>query len=133
MAFKHGKSAAVSFNAVLLTAFSNEGSLNIDIDTAETSVFGNNYKTFLTGQGTGVLTLSGHYDPAAGGPGPTITPRLFNDSTAVVWFPGGNSTGQTSYTFAAIVTNYTESSSTGDRVTFSATLQVTGTITIATI
>lgn len=133
MAFRHGKNAAVSFNAVLLSPFCNEGSLSLDVDTAETSAFGQNWKTFLAGQGGGSLELSGHYDPVAGGPGPTITARLFNDSTAVIWYPGGNTSGQTSYTFNAIVAAYSESSSTGDRVSFSATLQTTGTVTIATV
>lgn len=133
MAFKHGKSASLTFNSVVLQSFGNDGSLSLDIDTAETSVFGVNWKTFLTGQGTGTLTFSGHYDPAAAGPGPTLVARLFNDSTATIWQPGGSATGQTQYAFNSIITNYSESSTTSDRVTFSVSLQATGTVTITTL
>lgn len=134
MSFRHGKSAAVTVNAVNLSAFSNEGSLSLDIDTAETSAFGQDWKTNLAGQGGGSLELSGHYDPVAGGPGATIFPLLFTTAAIpVVWYPGGNVTGQTSYTFNAIVTGYTEGASTGDRVTFSATLMTTGVVTRATV
>jgi predicted secreted protein len=133
VAFRHGKNAALAFNAVQLGAFGNEGSINLDIDTSETSAFGQNWKSYLSGQGGGTVTFSGHYDPAAGGPGPTITPRLFSDSTAFVFYPGGNTSGQTSWTGTCIVTNYTESASTTDRVNFSVTLQTTGTVTPATV
>lgn len=133
MATRHGKNAAVTFAGTALGAFCNEGSLSIDIDTAETSVFGQNYKSFLTGQGTATLELSGHYDPAAGGPGAIIRAQLFVDAVAIIWEPGGAVAGQTRYTFNALVTNYSEASSTSDRVTFSTSLQMTGSPTIITI
>lgn len=133
MAARHGKNAAITFNSVNLGPFCTEGSLNIDIDTADTSTFGTNWKNYLSGQGGGTLEMSGNYDPVAGGPTLTITSRLFSDSTPVVWYPGGNTTGQLSASFNAIVSNYTENAAVGDKVGFSASLTVTGPVTWATV
>jgi hypothetical protein len=54
-------------------------------------------------------------------------------TTACIYYPGGNVTGQRSHTFSGIVTEYNETSVTSDKVTFSATILVTGAVTTATI
>lgn len=135
MAFKHGKDAALSVNGTLITGFTNNVSLSRDRDTSETTVFGLNDKTFIPGLMGGALSFSGFYDPTAVTGSAVVVETAFTAGTTVacIYYPGGNSTGQRSHTFAAIITNYTETSAVTDRVDFSSSALVSGAVTTATI
>lgn len=130
MAFRHGKDSEVSINGTLLSAYSDSGTLSIDVDTAETSAFTNDWKTHIVGLAGASLELSGHYDNTVTvGPQAVLIGRILQDPFTCIWYPGGNTTGQFRHTFSAILTGYEESSSVGDKVSFSASLLVTGAIT----
>lgn len=135
MAFKHGSAAAISVSANLLTAYCDNISLTRDRDTAETTVFGIADKTHIQGLLSGSLSVSGNYDPTAStGPAAVLETALTGAAAvACIYYPGGNSSGQRSHSFSGIVTNYAETSGVGDKVTFSASILVTGAVTTATI
>lgn len=131
--FRHGKNSAVTVNGASLSAFSDNLSISTDVDTSETSTFGNTYKTFVVGQAGASFEVSGHYDRAAGGPSVVLSPLIGAEPFAVLAFPGGNTAGQSQVSFSAILTNYSESSSAGDKVSFSASFISTGVVTTTTL
>lgn len=134
MAFKHGKSAALTVNAVALGSFCDNLELSRDVDTAETSVFGVDDKTHLAGLRGGELSVSGIYDPTVTtGPGAVFEGLLGGAAVTVIFEPGGNTTGQRRHTFSALITGYTETASVSDVIKFSADVLVTGAVTSITI
>ena len=62
MAFKHGKNTGVLVDAANLTAFFNDASASQDVETAETTTFGNSAKTYIIGLADGTMSLSGMFD-----------------------------------------------------------------------
>jgi hypothetical protein len=134
MAFRHGKNAAVTVNSVALSSFCDSVDLSRDVDTSETTVFGNDDKTFIPGLRGGNINLSGNYDPTAStGPADVLEGLLGSAPFPVVYEPGGNVAGQRRHSFNAIITNYSENSAVGDKVTFSASMIITGAVTSTTI
>ncbi len=135
MAFKHGKDAAISVNGTLISVYTDSTGLSRDRDTAETTTFGVNDKTHIPGLMGGSLSISGNYDPTASVGQAAVLEGAFTGGVAVtcIYYPGGNSSGQRSHTFSGIVTNYSETSSVSDKVTFSSSILVTGAVTTATI
>lgn len=134
MAFRHGKYAVITINAVDLSTFCDSLDLSVDVDTADTTMFGSTWKSAIAGLAGATLELSGAYDPTAStGPASAIFACITGGvPVAVVHKPGGTLTGQRTNSFNAIVTNYSESSPVGDKVTFSASLLVTGAVTPTT-
>lgn len=135
MAFKHGRAAQVFIGTAELTAFLDQADKSTDVDTAETTVFGNGWKTYLAGLIGATLSISGSYDgTATTGPAALMETAIAN-GTAWTWkfFPGGSASGQRSHSFSAFVTNYSESSPVSDKVTWSAEVLATGTVTSATL
>lgn len=134
MAFRHGKWAEITVDGDDLSAFCDSADISIDVDTAETSTFGSSWKTHLAGLAGGEVELAGNYDPTAStGPAAVLMALIGGDAVPIVLYPGGNVSGQRSHTFDAILTNYSESSAVGDKVTFSATLLADGQIVTAAV
>jgi hypothetical protein len=134
MAFAHGRKAAISINSVLLTAYANSAALNVDIDTAETSTFGNTWKTNVVGMAGAKVDVEGFYDPTVSvGPQSVIEPLIGADPFACIYYPAGNTTGQSKHAFNAILTSYNETSTTGDAVKWTASLILTGPDTITAV
>src|SRR6267378_2259136 len=133
MAFKHGRLAEITVNTKALSLFSDTADINFKVDTADTTVFTNAWKTAIAGLIGANLTLSGGYDPTVTtGPAAVLTALLGAAPLAVIFYPAGNNVGQgTSHTFNALLTDYKETSKTTDNVLFSATLLVTGSDVIA--
>lgn len=135
MAFRHGRFAEITVNSVALSTFCDTADLSIDIDTAETTSFTSAWKTHIPGTAGGTLELSGSYDPTAStGPAAVIEAIIAGGAAVpVIAYPGGNTAGQRKRTFSAILTNYSESSAVGDKVTFSCSLLATGAITLEAV
>ena len=135
MAFRHGKAAAFYINSVNLTSFLDTLEVPFEVATADTSTFGNNWTSAIAGMTSATISGSGSYDPTnTTGPSSAIL-AIIGAGTAVTFahFPGGSVSGQRTNTGSCIVTNFTESSAVGDRVTFSFEAQVTGTVTSGTV
>lgn len=134
MAFRHGRLAEVTVNTKALSLFCDTADLNIDVDTADVTTFTKSWKVAIAGLIGASVELAGDYDPTATtGPQAVLFPLLGAAAFPVVVYPGGNTTGQVSRTFNALLTKYSEGSPVGDKVTFKATLLVTDAITAAII
>lgn len=134
MAFIHGKHAEVTVGGTSLSAYCDSAELSIDIDSAETTTFGNDWKTQLAGLAGASLSLGGNFDATATvGPAAVFISKIGTASFPVVYYPGGNDAGQISHSFNAVLTGYSESSPVGDKVTFKADLLVDGEVTTATV
>jgi hypothetical protein len=79
--------------------------------------------------------MSGSYDgTATTGPAAVIETCIANGTAwPIKFFPGGSASGQRQHVFNALVTNYSEASPVGDKVTFSAALLADGTVTSTTL
>ena len=134
MAFRHGRFAEITVNTKALSLFCDSADLNMDVDIADVTTFTKTWKVGLAGLIGANLELAGDYDPVATtGPQAVLFPLLGAAAFAVVVEPGGNLTGQVRRSFNALLANYKESDKVGDKVTFSATLQVTDAITAVII
>lgn len=132
---RHGLNAAVWIGTNNLSGYLDQADKSTDVDTAEVTVFGLNWKAYIAGLIGTTLSISGSYDGTAStGPAALMETAIAN-GTAWTWkyFPGGSATGQRSHSFSAFVTNYSESSPVADKVTWSAEILATGTVTSTTL
>lgn len=140
MAFVHGKNAVVSLDnssgtLTALTSISNEISYSQSIETADTSVFGTNAKTYITGQNDATVSLSGLFDATSAGVIEATIDALIdgtNASATLEFGPEGSGAGSRKYTMETIVTSYDISAPVGDVVSLSVEFQRTGATTVST-
>lgn len=138
MAFVHGKNAAITLDdssgtPTALTSISNEVSYSQSIETADTSVFGTNAKTYITGQEDATVSLSGLFDATSSAVIEGTIDALINgtNSSATLEFsPAGTATGAKKFTMEVIVTSFDISAPIGDVVSLSVEFQRTGATTI---
>lgn len=135
MAFVHGKDSVfkIDNSAGTLTNISTyvkDCSLAQSVDTPETSTFGNNSKTFITGLSSGTFSVSGLFDPTCN----TVLAGIVGASAtkSFEYGPAGTGTGAPKFTGEAILTSYNVSSDVADAVQFSAEFQVSGAVTVGT-
>lgn len=135
MAARHGKNAQFFVGSNEISSYLDTADQSIDVDTAETSTFGVGWKTFLAGLIGANLSLAGSYDGTASTGPAAVLQACITGGTAwsMKYFPGGSATGQRQHTFSGLVTNYSESAPVGDKVTFSSTVLVSGTVTSSTL
>ena len=130
--FRHGKSTSlkVDNSGGSLTDISDtltDVSFPETIETAETTSFGSNAKTYIVGLSDATLSVSGNFDA-------TVDAHLAGiaGQAATVSFeygPEGTTSTFVKYTGEAILTSYEKSGAVGDVVTYSAEFQVTGAVT----
>ena len=131
MAFVAGKSSTLKITDVgsTLRDFSTYASninLSLNMDTTEVSAFTQAYKSQLAGQYGGTLSFDFIYDA-------TFAGYLFallaaGTASATEYCPAGSGA---KYSFTAIVTGFNPSSSIGDAVKASVSMQITGAVTLA--
>ena len=130
--FRHGKSTSfkVDNSGGSLTDISDtltDVSFPQTIETAETTSFGSNAKTYIVGLSDATLSVSGNFDA-------TVDAHLAGiaGQSATVSFeygPEGSTSTFVKYTGEAILTSYEKSGAVGDVVTYSAEFQITGAVT----
>ncbi len=133
--FVHGKNAQFELEGTNLSDTLNEISLPREIETAETTAFGTQDKTYIVGLSDATVSLSGMFDATADSAISAIISNLKSGSIASASFtygPSGSAGGAPKFTGEALVTSYELSSPVGDVVTYSLELQVTGGVTGAT-
>ena len=135
MAFRAGRLASLSIGGTVIQAYLDNAALNVTGDTSDTTVFGNTWKTAIAGLLGATISGSGFYDPTAStGPQAVLWAALTGlVPVAAVYYPGGNTSGQRSYTCSVLVTSLPETAAIGAAVTFSFDLLVTGAVTPAVI
>lgn len=130
MAFVHGKGAAITVDSTDISAFCNNIAEKRSADSHDTTTFGATGHTYQGGLTDGTYTLTGTYDNAG-----TSTPKeaLEGNLGTVVTFEydeEGGTTGTSKTTGSALVTAYEETAPVADMITWSATLQISGAVTI---
>jgi hypothetical protein len=96
-------------------------------DTNETTVFGQDNKTFQGGLKEGAIKITGKFDAAAGGPDATLEALLDEDDPKTVeWQPEGAGTGKPFKRVEAILDSYVASAPVGGIITFSASWKASG-------
>lgn len=138
--FKHGKNAHFALDGtagslVVISDTLNEVSLPREIETAETTAFGDGDKTYITGLGDATISLSGMFDSTVDTQIAGNIANLKSGSVSSLSFeygPSGSAASSPKLTGEALVTSYEVSSPVGDVITYSLELQVTGGITADT-
>lgn len=62
MAFRHGKATGVAVEGYDLTAYFSNADSTAEVDTPETTTFGDDSRTYIVGQRDGSVSLEGFYD-----------------------------------------------------------------------
>lgn len=126
MAFLHGKSTGVLFNATNLGVYLNDASSNSTVETAETTTFSNSAKTYIPGLKDGTISLSGMFDGDAGAIDPIMAAALGVDDAVTTVGLGGFTAGNRSILAKVDQTSYDISAPVGDVVSASVELQADG-------
>jgi len=130
--FKHGKNAQFELAGTNLSTTLNEISLPREIETAETTAFGDQDKTYIVGLSDATVSLSGMFEATKNTAINTIISNLKSGSIASASFtygPTGSASAAPKFTGEALVTSYEISSPVGDIITYSLELQCTGAVT----
>lgn len=116
MAFTHGKNTSVWWNSADVSGYLDSAGASLDVDTAETTTFGKNWKTYQAGLIGATLPFTGKYDATAG---LAIEGQLATDSGVLTFCPGGGAAiGDRARLASVTSTNYAESAPVGDIVAF---------------
>jgi hypothetical protein len=130
MAFVHGKSTYFKVNSTDLSAFTNNVAPKRSADAHDTTTFGKSSKTYAGGLKDGTLTATGIYDDGATGPQAILEP-LLGATVTYEYRPEGTGTGRPTKTGSAVLTAYEETAPVADMVTWSCTLQLSDSVTVA--
>jgi len=108
MAFIHGKSIFVMMNGYNITGYLNKIDAPYTADTAETSVFGIDAKTYIPGMKDATLSAEGLYDGDTDAVDQLLSGILSgaNYGNNLIWFPAGNIVGGIGYGLNMIQTAY---------------------------
>lgn len=138
--FQHGKNAsfALDNSGGTLTDISdtvNEVTLPRSIETAETTAFGDDDKTYIVGLGDATISVSGMFDATVDSHINGVISALKSGSVTTSSFeygPAGSVSGSPQLTGEALITSYEIGTPVGDVVTYSLELQVTGSVASGT-
>lgn len=127
MSFSHGKNTAVLVDKYNISAYLNEVSSSMSIETAETSTFGTAAKTYITGQNDATISFSGLYDGATDAIAEIFEAIIDNDSTPPITIcpDGGLVVGNKATLAQAKQTSYEVSAPVSDVVSLNGEFQVT--------
>ena len=128
--FTHGKEAVfkVDDSGGTLRDISNvlnTASLAREVDTAETSVLGDDDKTYIPGLRDATVSVEGMADITTSG----YMDGLLGSITEFEFYPAGTGAGQVKYTGSCILTSFETGAELGGAVTVSGEFQITGPIT----
>lgn len=100
-------------------------------ETAETTAFGDNDKTYIAGLRDGTISISGHFDAASASTAYKVLESLFSDEAAKAfeYGPAGDTSGDVKISGDCLWTSFDVSSTVSDKVSISAEFQVTGGLT----
>jgi hypothetical protein len=128
MAFIHGKNTSVLYNGSDLSSYFNDASMSQDVETAETTAFGDDAKTYITGLKDGTMSMSGMFDGQTDAIDAVLTGTLGATAAdvATVVPAGLSSTGVATFSAEVRETSYEISSPVGDVVAANLEVQATG-------
>lgn len=124
--FRHGKKTAVLLNGTDMSPFLNEATTTQEIETAETTTFGDQDKTYIAGLSDGTVSTSGLFDSSAGASDAVLSGIIAQEDNTFTVLPEGASTESRSVLANGQLTSYEISSPVGDVVAISAEVQADG-------
>jgi hypothetical protein len=138
--FRHGKGGVFKLDnsagsLVDVSSVVEQVSLSYSVETGETTQFGNNSKTYITGLQDATVSISGKYDATFDAQFQGVVAALMAGTLTSASFeygPEGSTSTRIKYSGEGLVTSYEVSASVGDVVSYSLELQCTGAITRAT-
>jgi hypothetical protein len=112
--FIHGKNAVVYQDGNDLTGYLRSLSASAEVETAESTTFSDDDKTYLTGMGDATLSVEGLFDATFDGEVNTIT----GSGTKSVWsvYPGGDAVGLPGRGYSLDITSAERTAEVGDVV-----------------
>lgn len=137
MAFVHGKSTYFALDnsggsLTDISAYLNDVSFSRPIETAETTAFGANDKTYIVGLRDATISLSGMFDSTLD----NHIQAVLGQASTLSWEFATNTSSPSAtnpvYSGECIITSYDVSPSVGDVISVSIELQVTGSVARAT-
>jgi len=132
MAVTHGKKAVIQLDngagtLTDITSYLSKGSIERMRETAETTVFGLENKTYVAGLKDATFSGEGNFDPALDA---ILDAALGTDTTKTLQYdPQGSGTGNVRYSVETLVTKYSVDTDIGGKASCSFELQCTGVIT----
>lgn len=123
MAFTHGKNTKVFFNEFNFTSYFDNATVNTNSDTAETTTFGKNSKTFIPGLKDATFSFEGFFDGSASAVDEKLYTVLNYDSVYMSVYPEGDTLGLYGYSANLIETAYSVTSTKDDACRISAAAQ----------
>jgi hypothetical protein len=120
MTFSHGSKAKVYLNGYNVSIYLRNFQSAYTTDTAETSTFGNLFKTYTPGLKDGTLTTDGIFDGATDAIDQVFSTALAGTTDDIFSFmPQGDTYGSRGAGFASVVTSYQSTAGIGDVSTVS--------------
>lgn len=136
MAFSHGKGLVFKIdNAAgtiqVLTSYVDNVELSDDVDMGETTTAGVEDKTYVSGQATHTLSISGKWDDTAStGPDAVLSGLIGLETTSSFEYgPSGSSAGKVKKSGECFLTSYVVTSPADGVNIFTADFQVSGAVT----
>jgi len=124
--FRHGKTTAVLLNGTNMSPFLNEATTTTEIETAETTTFGDQDKTYIVGLSDGTISTSGLFDSTAGASNDVLTGLIATEDNTFTVMPSGVAAGNPAVIANGQMTSYEVSSPVGDVISISAEVQADG-------
>jgi hypothetical protein len=124
--FRHGKKTAVLLNGTNMSPFLNEATTTTEIETAETTTFGDQDKTYIIGLSDGTISTSGLFDSTAGASNDVLTGLINQEDNTFTVLPEGVTAGSPAILANGQMTSYEVSSPVGDVISISAEVQADG-------
>ena len=135
-AFQHGKSSYFGIDdsgasVVDISAYVTNVDFSRDIDTPESTTYGNDDRTYIPGLAGATLSVSGYWDSTADtGPDEVLSENVGKATTSTFNYgPEGTTTGDIIYHGECILTNYSISSPVDGIVSYTADFQISGAVT----
>jgi hypothetical protein len=132
MAFIHGKGTSISVDSVDLSAFTDNVSYKRAIDSHDVSTFGATGHKYQGGLTDGTITLTGTYDDGSSTPKTTLEAAMDGGVEVAFVYEEQVASGKAKTTGNVLVTAYEETAPVADMIKWSATLQLSGTMTVGT-
>jgi len=124
--FRHGKKTAVLLNGTDMSPFLNEATTTQEIETAETTTFSDQDKTYIVGLSDGTISTSGMFDSTAGASDAVLSGLIATEDNTFTVLPEGTTAGTRSIIANGQMTSYEISSPVADVVAISAEVQADG-------
>ena len=135
MPFKHGKGTVFKLDDSVptlndISAYCSNVDFPRDVDTPETTTFGNDDRTYIAGLKGATISISGFWDETVDGYIAGIVGQ--ETSSTFEYGPQGGSSGDVKYSGECFVSSYSMGSPVDGVATFSLDLQITDAVTRGT-